>query len=134
MREYETAIIAAKNDDIKRQAARITSLTADIREKLVREEIATNLIVRGEDDPELIMLVLGHVEAADAIVASKIKQEQIPGILNQSYNDWKSYIVRKAYAESHQPAPAPVADDDDTTEDDLPVGMERSDEGETEEG
>lgn len=133
MQEHETAIIAAKNDDIKRQAARITSLTADIREKLVREEIATNLIVRGEDDPELIMLVLGHVEAADAIVASKIKKEQIPGILNQSYNDWKSYIVRKAYT-PRQPAPAPVADDDDTTEDDLPVGMERSDEGETEEG
>lgn len=110
-------------DSLNRATAKNASYAADLREKQVRTEIASQLIERGIDDATTILLVLGHVDAADAIVASRIKSEKVDEILNESWDSWQRYLVRRIVAEQAQRRQMEAAVKEAVeTEDDLPYG------------
>ena len=111
-------------ESLNRATAKNTVYAADLREKQVRTEIASQLIERGIDDATTILLVLGHVDAADAIVASRIKSEEVDEILNESWESWPRYLVRRMVAEQAQRKQMQAAVENAVaeTEDDLPYG------------
>lgn len=107
--------------------SRNASLVADNRELYTRQQIARDLIVRGQSAPELLILVLGDADTADALVASKVKPEKLEETANDRYaNEWTRYAAMKLLAQravmevprTNAPAPA-----EDETEDDLPAGF-----------
>lgn len=119
----DTCDIASKAmDTATRLYARNTSQAADIREYMARNDIAVNLMMRGLSDPELILLVLGHAEAADTLVMSKINPDNLEDIVGQNYMDWEKFVALKAM---NAKKPTPVVDDDGT-EDDLPFPADES--------
>lgn len=119
----DTCEIASKAmDTATRLYARNTSQAADIREYMARNDIAVNLMMRGMNDPELILLVLGHAEVADSLVMAKIKPDNIEDIVGQNYMDWEKFVALKML---NAQKPAPVVDDDGT-EDDLPFPADES--------
>lgn len=109
-------------DTATRLNARNASQAADIREYMARNDIAVNLMMRGMSDPELILLVLGHAEAADSLVMAKIKPDNIEDIVGQNYMDWEKFVALKML-NAQKPAPAVL---DDITEDDLPFPADES--------
>lgn len=115
--EFTDKAVAAVN----RMSARIASQAADIREHTVRNHIAVNLMMRGIDDIPTILLVLGHEDAADSLVMSKINPDDIKDIVGQNYMDWEKFAALKML-NAQKPAPAV----DDTTEDDLPFPADES--------
>ena len=107
--------------------ARNAAQAADNRELFVRQQIARDLILRGQGTPELLILVLGDADTADALVASKVKPEKLEETANDRYaNEWTRYAAMKILAQramtgvpyTNTPAPA-----EDETEDDLPAGF-----------
>lgn len=117
----DTCDIAIKAmDTATRLNARNASQAADIREYMARDDIAVNLMMRGMSDPELILLVLGHAEAADSLVMAKIKPDDIEDIVGQNYMDWEKFVALKML---NAQKPAPVVDE---TEDDLPFPADES--------
>ena len=119
MDSYEIASKAM--DTATRLHARNASQAADIREYMARNDIAVNLMMRGMSDPELILLVLGHADAADSLVMAKINPGNLEDIIGQNYMDWEKFVALKML---NAQKPAPVADD--TTEDDLPFPADES--------
>ncbi len=109
-------------DTATRLNARNASQAADIREYMARNDIAVNLMMRGMSDPELILLVLGHADAADSLVMAKIKPDDIENVIGQNYMDWEKFAALKML-NAQKPAPAI---DDDSTEDDLPFPADES--------
>ena len=109
-------------DTMNRMSSRIAAQAADIREHAVRNDIAVNLMMRGIDDIPTILLVLGHAEAADSLVMTRIKPDNIDDVLGQNYMDWEKFVALKML-NAQKPAPATL---DDTTEDDLPFPADES--------
>ena len=109
-------------DTMNRMSSRIAAQAADIREHAVRNDIAVNLMMRGIDDIPTILLVLGHAEAADSLVMTRIKPDNIDDVLGQNYMDWEKFVALKML-NAQKPAPAV---DDDITEDDLPFPADES--------
>lgn len=112
---------------INRLNAKIAAQAADNKELFVRQQIARDLILRGQSAPELLILVLGDADTADALVASKVKPEKLEETANDRYaNEWTRYAAMKILAQramtgvtyTNTPAPA-----EDETEDDLPAGF-----------
>lgn len=115
---------------VNRLNARNVALAADNRELFTRQQIARDLIVRGQNKSELILLVLGDAETADNLVASEISPHRVEWIANGNEDDgmtWERYVCMKIVAQrgameaprTNTPAPA-----EDETEDDLPVGFD----------
>lgn len=110
-------------DSLNRATAKNTVYAADLREKQVRTEIASQLIERGINDATTILLVLGHVDAADALVASRMKYEDVDEILDQTWDSWQRYLARRMVAEQAQRRQMEAAVKEAVeTEDDLPYG------------
>ena len=119
-------------DTINRLNARNAAQAADNRELFTRQQIARELIVRGQSKPELLLLVLGDTEAADNLVASGIAPHRVEWIANGGTGDdgmtWERYVCMKIVAQRaamgatkpNTDIPAPAEDE---TEDDLPVGF-----------
>jgi len=115
---------------VNRLNARNAAQAADNRELYLRQQIARELIVRGQSKPELLLLVLGDTETADNLVASGIAPHRIEWIANDNEDDgmtWERYVCMKIMAQravmetprTNTPAPA-----EDETEDDLPAGFD----------
>ena len=126
--ERETSTL----NTVNRLNARIAALTANSKELYVRQEIARDLLLRGQNKPELILLVLGDTETADNLVASGIAPHRVEWIANDTDNDnttWERYVCMKIMAQRaamgatkpNTDIPAPAEDE---TEDDLPVGFD----------
>lgn len=112
--------------------AKIAAMAANNRELYARQEIARDLIARGQDKPELLMLVLGDTETADNLVASGIASHRVEWIADGGTGDdgmtWERYVCMKIIAQRaaagvpkpNTDIPAPAEDE---TVDDLPVGF-----------
>ena len=116
---------------INRLNAKIAAQAADNKELFARQQIVRDLILRGQSAPELLILVLGDADTADALVASKVKPEMLEETANDRYaNEWTRYVAMKILAQramtgvtyTNTPAPA-----EDETEDDLPAGFNGED-------
>jgi hypothetical protein len=112
---------------INRLNAKIAAQAADNKELFTRQQIVRDLILRGQSAPELLILVLGDADTADALVASKISPERLEEAANDRYaSEWTRYAAMKIMAQramagvprTNTPAPA-----EDETEDDLPAGF-----------
>lgn len=104
-------------ESLNRATSKTAALAAELREKQVRNEIATQLLERGVDDPDIILLVLGNVGAADSLVAGRITADKVEEIRKQPYSTWEKFIVTQALARADR-RPA------DEVEDDIPYGKE----------
>ena len=104
---------------LNRATSKNAALAAELREKQVRIEIATQLLERSVDDANIILLVLGNVGAADSIVAGRITADKVEEIRKQTYDTWEKFIVTRALARTNR-EPA------DEVEDDIPYGKEES--------
>jgi hypothetical protein len=114
---------------VNRLNAKIAAQAANNMELYARQEIARDLILRGQGTPELLILVLGDADAADAIVADRIRPEKVEEVSNDRYTgEWTKYVARKIMAQRamtgvpkpNTDIPAPAEDE---TVDDLPVGF-----------
>jgi hypothetical protein len=114
---------------VNRLNARNAAQAADNRELYIRQQLVRDLIIRGHSAPELLILVLGDADAADAIVADRIRPEKVEEVSNDRYTgEWTKYVARKIMAQRamtgvpkpNTDIPAPAEDE---TVDDLPVGF-----------
>ena len=127
--ERETSTL----NTVNRLNAKIAALAADNKELYVRQQIARDLLVRGQNKSELILLVLGDAETADNLVASGIPQHRIEWIANDTDNDnttWERYVCMKIMAQRavmEVPRTNTTAPAEDETEDDLPAGFNGED-------
>lgn len=107
--------------------SRNASLAADNRELYTRQQIARDLILRGQGTPELLILILGDADTADALVASKISPERLEEAANDRYSsEWTRYAATKILAQRAMagvPSTNTHAPEEDETEDDLPAGF-----------
>lgn len=129
--ERETSTL----NTVNRLNAKITAQAANNNELFTRQQIARDLLVRGQNKAELLLLVLGDTETADNLVASGIPQHRVEWIADGSEGDdgmtWERYVCMKIMAQravmetprTNAPAPA-----EDETEDDLPVGFDDKEE------
>jgi peptidyl-tRNA hydrolase len=112
---------------VNRLNAKIAAQAANNMELYARQEIARELILRGQGTPELLILVLGDADTADAIVVSKVNPERLKETANDRYADaWTRFAATKIVAQSaalEMPRANVHASADDETEDDLPAGF-----------
>jgi hypothetical protein len=117
---------------VNRLNAKIAAQAANNMELYARQEIARDLILRGQGTPELLILVLGDADTADAIVVSKVNPERLEETANDRYADaWTRFAATKIMAQrAAMGVPKPNTDipAEDETEDDLPVGFDDEEE------